>query len=169
MIDHNKRNTLKLTGAALAAAAIPAKTLLASVADHSRAGQPAAGASLGVSELKIEIFSSSSERRNTIVLTNLTDTPIEVNHFKPGTVVWGNQYIDLNALRGDVGIRLARESAMNFSVHRKTLHHALQSEYIWADDAITVIDRTTNRLLLGAFVSDSQLHAYPIPTINEFA
>ena len=169
MIDHKKRNTLKITGAALATAAIPAKALLAGVADYPATGQSTAAENLGVSQLKIEIFASSTEDRNTIVLTNLTDRPMNVNHFKPGTVVWDNQYIDLNALRGDVGIHLAKGSAMNFSVHRKTLHHAFQSEYIWADDAISRIDQTTDKILLGAFISDHQLLAYPIPTVRGFA
>lgn len=169
MIDYKKRNTIKFTGAAIATMAIPAKDLLASVADNLDEHQGTANTNLGISELKIEIFTSSSEKYNTVVLTNLTDNPIAVNHFKPGTVIWKNQTIDLNALRGDVGIHLAKGSAMNFSVHRKTIHHACQSEYIWADDAISRIDNTTDKILLGAFASDNQLHAYPIPTVNQFA
>ena len=169
MIDYKKRNTLKFTGAAIATMAIPAKGLLANVNESLNKGQGNANANLGVSELKIEIFTSTSENRNTIVLTNLTDNPFTVHHFKPGTVIWNNQYIDLNALRGDIGIHLAKGSAMNFSVHRKTIHHEFQSEYIWADEAISSIDNTTDKILLGAFKSDNQLHAYPIPNIRQFA
>lgn len=169
MIDIKKRNTLKLTGAALATAAIPAQALLASVAEHPDDVQSATNESLGVTELKIEIFSSSSEKRDTVSLTNLTDHPIAVNHFKPGTVIWKNQYLDLNALRGNVGIHLAKGAAMNFSVHRKTLNHSFQSEYIWADDAISQIDQTTDKILLGAFLSEGQLYTYPIPAITRLA
>lgn len=168
MIDQTKRNSLKAIGVATAAAALPSPMLMASTAFEKLSLETGnAIENLGISDLKIEIITSNSVKHNTVILSNLSEQTIAVKHFKPGTVIWGDQYLDLNGLRGHVGLNLAPGSAMNLSVHRQSIHHAFQSEYIRADDAITTMDKNAHRILLGACLSDGQLLAYPIPFINK--
>ena len=169
MIDRTKRSTLKMMGMATAAAALPAGTLLANNEVIAPLTAGAVSPNLGVSDLKIEIITSSDVKHNTVILSNLSDDTLPIKHFSPGSVIWEDQYLDLNGLRGHVGLTLAVGSAMNLSVRRQTLKHSFQSEYIWADDAVNTIDRNTSRVLLGAYLHNGQLHAYPIPTINQFA
>lgn len=170
MFDHKKRNTLKALGAATVATALPSQALLAGALNpgHNEISN-AATEGLGVTDLKIEIITSKNARHNTVILTNLSKQTLPVKNFLPGSVIWDEQYLDLNSLRGHVGLNLAAGSAMNLSVHQQRIQHAFQSEYIWADDAITPIDKDTNRILLGAYLTDGQLYTYPIPNIRQFA
>ncbi len=170
MIDQKKRSTLKSIGLVTAAAAIPSQALLASNRFEDEITTTSASSKgLGMSDLKIEILTSHTVKHNTVILSNLSDQSLAIKHFKPGSVIWGDQYLDLNGLRGHVGLTLAAGSTISLSVLRQTINYSFQSEYIWADDAITPHNKNTNRVLLGAFLANGQLHAYPIPTISQFA
>lgn len=155
-------------GIATAAAAIPSQALLASTRFTTQNNISNGTESQDISDLRIEILTSDTVNHNTVILTNLSDQTIQVKHFRPGSVIWDDQYLDLNGLRGHVGLSLTAGSEMHLSVHRKKIKYSFQSEYIWADDAMAPVDKHTNRILLGAFMADGHLHAYPIPAIHKF-
>jgi len=83
---------------------------------------------------------------------------------------WGTeQFLDLNAIRSHDGLFLPANSALSLSHKRKLVSDKLannfSSQYSWADDALMALDSDTDRVTLGAYISNQQLHVYPIPVL----
>ena len=116
----------------------------------------------GVSELLLEI------NRQSIQFTNLTDQPVTLQHFAPGTVQWGDNLIDLNSLRSHTTMPLP---AFTSRQHRITVRQSntLVSDGLWADEAVVTKGNGESAVLLGAYVHDYRIHLYPIPSVRGYA
>lgn len=176
MFNQTKRDTLKKLSVTAITPLVPAVALaqehdagtLTNVSDQTT----------GVSDLLIDIVSSSSTQRHSVILTNLTDALLPVRHFSPGTIYWKNdngqeQYLDLNALRSNVAINLAPGRATSLSVKAGKPQEAVAianlNTGVWADDASSRIDDDTLKISLGAYQHEHRLVVYPIPQIHQFA
>lgn len=176
MIDLNKRDSLKklgMAGIATAATGASAMAIAFESAESILGATTESGMqprSYGVTDLKIDIIQSSNLQLDTVLLSNLTDEDMLIRHFRPGSIYWDNQYLDLNALRANSGDSLALQvpalSAISVSARSQTASNLNPMEYVWADDAIDIIDHQTTKVSLGAFVVDHQLLVYPIPGLS---
>ncbi|MBX2882442.1 MAG: hypothetical protein KTR32_21010 [Granulosicoccus sp.] len=169
MTDLQKRATLKkmgVTGVGMAVAGTPAAAAWRHVAEKHEVVTEHHVANSGVSDLKIEIIASTSVPENTVLFTNMTDEEIVVQHFMPGSIIFGDQYLDLNGVRGDLLIRIPPKGVISRPVRLSRLSNQPVMEYVWADDAVTPITEQTRVVSLGAFVADQRWYVYPVPTVT---
>jgi hypothetical protein len=157
MIDTAKRNTLKalITGAGYGL--LPATAAATATGTTSAPARPFR--EFGVAELLISI------EDNSVLFANLTDQPVQLRHFAPGSVLWGDAYLDLNALNSPAAKTLAPFTSERVDARITTRSRSF-SEGIWADEAVLQRSNGRQSVLLGAYSHHSQLHVFPIPSIS---
>jgi len=170
MTDLQKRETLKRMGVAGAVAAVATTPVLATLNPATVGLSAAVGAppmQRGVSDLSISIIATTSvPGSSTAVFTNMTDEEIVVQHFLPGTIVFGDRRVDLNAVPGAPLLRIAPHGVVSMPVQVNRIDTQAMMEYVWADDAVSAISEHTEVVTLGAFVADHRLIVYPVPALS---
>ncbi|MBX2826140.1 MAG: hypothetical protein KTR33_15510 [Gammaproteobacteria bacterium] len=176
MTDLQKRETLKRMGitgisalaaslAASPAASTPVLTALNASSVEDLNPRAVMNASRGVSDLSINIIATTSVPESTAVFTNMTDEELLVQHFLPGTIVFGNRSVDLNGVPASPLLRIAPHGVVSRPVQLVPVDTGAIMEYVWADDAVSPISEHTDVITLGAFVADRRLLVYPVPTL----
>jgi len=175
MIDLKKRETMKLavaSGALATFGSIAGYAVAAPVRESiGSEGNPngSFGRGLGISDLQIDIYCRNSDSHYEVVLTNLTQKTLKVGHFKQGSVFWNGKYIDLNALRGNLGITVEANSFQQLYVRQQYRETSDVSQYVLADEAVENIEPGMRKVTLGAYLFEDQLYAYPVPVMEPAA
>ncbi len=162
MIDQSKRRTLKVLGSAGALGGVLG-VLPGTVAAGVKAAVEAPSSNAqryGVSQLTVRI-----DNRGLVEFTNLTDKPVSLQHFFPGSVYWDDNFIDLNTLR-DTNNRVLRSNESMIATVSIRKHQPMNctADCLWAD-AARPTNQWSDNVLLGAYFHQGLLHTYPIPEI----
>lgn len=158
--DAKKRRTLKgMTGLAAMGAlgALPTVTSAAALPGGPAAGAARAAGSLQANALAVTLISSPDVIEDTLLLRNLTDNDIVVDHFDANKVAFSGKLVDVNDACAVGGFRVPAGAEVSRSFLRQDQEHpaSIRGQFM---DAGAVVDRLPGGTLvvkLGAYLRGS--------------
>lgn len=172
MPDYRKRNTLKVLGAGgvlAATGSVSAASQLAGGVGVRSAAHGGVGAGAQHDALELLVIDSSSQATKTVIIGNKTPRAVSVSGFLPGTIVYDDQSLDINALfkplLADGGV-YTLEAGRSISISGGNSDHSYTNghngEYLWAQEATTTLGADTTLITLAAFMHQSLAIVYPV-------
>lgn len=164
MHDSLKRNTLKLLVATGASTVLPASLITADAATPPSGASQFPTATKRTPDLFIDLLRSTAVPDDSVVLKNTTSETIVVSKFLPGSIVFDDVQIDLNAAVHGEALVIQPNSMVSLRTRAVSLQREDVIEYVWANSAKQVISDDLTTVQLGAFMVDNQAIVYPFNT-----
>lgn len=172
LLDAGKRQSLKLLGGAGLGLAAGGIAFVPQASAGTRDENPETR-NHNVSrqhDIMIEIFSSTGVTGESVLIRNTTSDELAIAGFLPGTIVFGNRYVDLNELLANDGnasqLTITPGHTISFQANARAIsENDSIHEYVWAESSKTQVTEDCVVVSLAGFMADDKLVVYPNPQL----